>query len=115
MSYTVRYTDDAVTTISKYKKSNPIAHKKVVKLVKEITEHPRVGTGHPKPLVNGYVIGPEGEIYRCWEDVGNRELEMGIIQNGNVKLNNIHKLARFIVGIDPTMEKSKESIFIEKT
>ena len=53
MSYIVRYTDEADDTIAKYKKSNPIAYKKFVRLLKEITDHPREGTGQPKPLVAG--------------------------------------------------------------
>jgi len=53
MNYIVRYTDEADETIAKYKKSNPIAYKKVLRLLKEITEHPREGTGHPEPLKGG--------------------------------------------------------------
>ena len=53
MNYKVRYTVDVDKAITKYKKSNPIAYKKFLRLLKEITEHPRVGTGHPKPLVSG--------------------------------------------------------------
>ena len=56
MSYAVRYTDDANKSIAKYKKSNPIAYKKFIRLLKEITEHPKTGTGHPKPLVGGNLI-----------------------------------------------------------
>ena len=32
MSYTLRYTEDADKTIAKYKKSNPVAYGKVLKL-----------------------------------------------------------------------------------
>ena len=42
--------------ISKYKKSNPINYKKVVKLLNELMEHPRTGTGHPEPLKSGNSI-----------------------------------------------------------
>jgi uncharacterized protein len=57
-------------------------------------------------MQNGYVIGPEGEIYRCWEDVGNNEKVMGNIHHNNGRLNDIPKLAQYITGIDPTLEKS---------
>jgi len=53
MSYTIRYTINADKTIARYKKSNPIAYKKFLRLLKEISEHPREGTGHPKPLTKG--------------------------------------------------------------
>lgn len=60
-------------------------------------------------IQNGYVIGPEGEIYRCWEDVGNKELIMGNIHHNSGRLDNLPKLARFMAGIDPTLEKSCSS------
>ena len=76
MSYVVRYTDEADETISKYKKSNPIAYKKVVRLLEEITDHPREGTGHPKPLVEGNNItysrrisGKDRIIYEIYDDI----------------------------------------------
>ena len=76
MSYIVRYTDDADETIAKYKKSNPIAYKKVTRLIKEITEHPRTGTGHPEPLVGGNSITYSRRIsvhdriiYNIYEDI----------------------------------------------
>ena len=53
MNYIVRYTDDANESLSKFKKSNPIAYKKIIKLVQELHEHPREGTGHPEPLAKG--------------------------------------------------------------
>ena len=53
MSYTLRYSDDAKKVIAIYKKSNPIAYKKVYRLIAEISENPREGTGHPKPLTKG--------------------------------------------------------------
>ena len=76
MSYVVRYTDEADETIAKYKKSNPIAYKKVVRLLEEITNHPREGTGHPKPLVEGNNItysrrisGKDRIVYDVHDDV----------------------------------------------
>lgn len=29
--------------------------------------------------LNSYIIGPEGEIYKCWEDVGNTDKVVGYI------------------------------------
>ena len=76
MNYTVRYTDDALDTIAKYKKSNPIAYKKFARMLKEIIEHPRTGTGHPKPLIGGNSItysrrisAHDRIIYNIYDDI----------------------------------------------
>jgi toxin YoeB len=53
MKYMVEYEYDAQKTLAKYKKSNPIAYKKVKALVEELHDHPRTGTGHPEPLIAG--------------------------------------------------------------
>ena len=53
MTYDIAFTKNADKTITKYKKSNPVAYKKFLQLLKEIVEHPRTGTGHPEPLVSG--------------------------------------------------------------
>jgi len=53
MSYKLEYSKEADKTITIYKKSNPSAYKKFLNLIKEITEHPRIGTGHPEPLIKG--------------------------------------------------------------
>ena len=76
MSYTINFTEEADKTIAKYKKSNPTAYKKIVKLLKEITEHPREGTGHPEPLVKGNnirysrrITGNNRLIYNVYDDI----------------------------------------------
>lgn len=30
---------------------------------------------------DSYVIGPEGEVYKCWEEIGNKELTIGTVDN----------------------------------
>jgi len=32
--------------------------------------------------LNGFVIGPKGELYKCWEDAGKKEREIGSIIDG---------------------------------
>lgn len=54
--YTIEFTQTAIKTVSKYKKSNPVQYKKLVKLLNELIEHPRTGTGHPEPLKSGDMI-----------------------------------------------------------
>lgn len=51
--YKIEFTQIAIKTVSKYKKSNPVQYKKLVKLLNELMEHPRIGTGHPEPLKSG--------------------------------------------------------------
>ena len=46
----IRFTQNAIKTVSKYKESNPVQYKKLVKLLNELLKHPRTGTGHPRPL-----------------------------------------------------------------
>lgn len=53
MLYEIDFTPIAIKSISKYKKSNPVQYKKLVKLLNELMEHPRIGTGHPEPLKSG--------------------------------------------------------------
>lgn len=51
--YKIEFTQTAIKTISKYKKSNPVQYKKLVKLLNELMENPRTGTGYPEPLKSG--------------------------------------------------------------
>ena len=53
MNYQIDFTPDAQKILTKYKKSNPSAFKKISKLMPELAEHPRSGTGHPEPLISG--------------------------------------------------------------
>ena len=49
MSYSIEFSKVAIKGIAKLKKSEPQAFKKLVKLIEELKEHPKTGTGHPKP------------------------------------------------------------------
>ncbi len=53
MTYILDFSEEAKDSLAKYKKSNPQLFKKIAKLLLEIAEHPRTGTGHPEPLVGG--------------------------------------------------------------
>lgn len=46
--------------------------------------------------VNSYIIGPYGEIYKCWNDVSCRDRVVGNIKTGKVTNSNL--LHRYIVG-----------------
>lgn len=53
MSYSIEFSSDAQKVIKKWKKSNPLAFKKLYNLLPELEQHPRTGTGHPEPLKGG--------------------------------------------------------------
>ena len=49
----IEYSSEATKVIKKWKKSNPMAFKKLYNLLPELEQHPRTGTGHPEPLRGG--------------------------------------------------------------
>ncbi len=52
---------------------------------------------------NTIVIGPNGEIYKCWNDVGNEERIVGYL---NGKIINEKLLIRYLNGADPFDDKN---------
>ena len=53
MSYRIEFSQYAQRVIKKWKKSNPNSFRKLYRLLPELEEHPRTGTGHPEPLKGG--------------------------------------------------------------
>ena len=51
--YSIEFSKVARKELAEYKKSNPTAFKKIAKMLEEMRIHPREGTGHPEPLLNG--------------------------------------------------------------
>lgn len=49
--------------------------------------------------INSFLIGPEGEVYKCWSDVGQRERVIGSITDDSIT--NFTLLARYTLGADP--------------
>lgn len=49
-----------------------------------------------------FVIGPEGELYKCWRMVGQKEQEIGNVHSG--KIDTI-KFSRYLTGADYTRDK----------
>ena len=41
---------EAKADLQRLKKNEPAAFKKAVKLINELMDHPKTGTGHPEPL-----------------------------------------------------------------
>lgn len=49
-NYNVIVTDDAQYDLKKLLQNEPLVYKKALKLIAELYEHPRTGTGKPEPL-----------------------------------------------------------------
>ena len=76
MSYRIDISEDAEKVIKKWKKSNPLAFKKLYKLLPELEQHPRSGKGHPEPLKGGkdvtwsrHITAHDRIIYDIYDDV----------------------------------------------
>ncbi len=54
MKYRIDYTEAVLTELKDFKKSEPAAYKKVLKLIEELFDHPTSGTGKPKPMKHLY-------------------------------------------------------------
>ncbi len=48
--YTINYTQRAQSDLIKLKRNEPSSFKKLIKLLNELAEHPRTGTGRPEQL-----------------------------------------------------------------
>ena len=51
--YRIEITDRAKKEIAAFKRSDIASYKKIAKLLSELQQHPRIGTGHPEPLSHG--------------------------------------------------------------
>ena len=61
--------------------------------------------------INAYIIGPSGEIYKCWNDVSNPNKIVGYINQK--KIININLLSKYIVGSSCFEdEKCKDCFFL---
>lgn len=75
MSYRIEFSTEAQKILKKYKKSNPNAFNKLKKLLPELEEHPRTGTGHLEALKGGnditysrHISAHDRVIYEIYDD-----------------------------------------------
>ena len=75
MTYHIDFSSEAEKVVKKWKKSNPIAFKKLRNLIPELEQHPRTGTGHPEPLKGGeditysrHITRNDRMIYEIYDD-----------------------------------------------
>jgi uncharacterized protein len=59
---------------------------------------------------NGYVVGAEGQLYKCWEDVGIKDKEIGTIFT-EMKDWNHTLLSRYLVGVEPFDDQDCKDCF----
>lgn len=76
MKYEIEILPSVEKSVAKWKKSKPTLHKKFKKIVGELLEHPRTGSGKPEALVGGNDIrwsrrlsAHERIIYDIYDDV----------------------------------------------
>lgn len=75
MKYQIDFSSNAQKVVKKWKKSNPVAFKKLRTLIPELEQHPRTGTGHPEPLRGGeditysrHITKNDRMIYDIYDD-----------------------------------------------
>lgn len=51
---------------------------------------------------NSWAFGPDGSVYKCWENIGNVDYKVGFIdEDGKIQITNSAKLLRYHFGADP--------------
>jgi uncharacterized protein len=68
--------------------------------------YPRSGTQNTCVATSyyGYVIGPKGELYKCWEDVGIERMAIGSLHDKNQVVNQ-ELVARYSISTDPFKDR----------
>ncbi len=85
MAYTIHFEKDVLKSIAKWKKSNPLLLKKLENILVDISLHPRIGIGHPEPLVGGGDVTYSRRITandRILYDIYDDEVVVIVIQVG---------------------------------
>ena len=85
MSYSLQFSSSAKDVIRKWKRDNLNAYKKVCKILEELMDHPRIGTGHPEPLRGGHDITWSRRVTandRIIYDIYDETIEVHIVHVG---------------------------------
>ena len=74
--YKLDYTDDAKSEMQQLKHNETKAFQKMAKMLLELMEHPKTGTGHPEPLKgepqgrwSRHITKKHRLVYRIFDDV----------------------------------------------
>jgi len=54
--------------------------------------------------VNSFLIGPNGDLYKCWHNLGNENYKLGNIYDDRLIINDL-VLSKFIIGTDPFLHQ----------
>lgn len=57
-------------------------------------------------ILNYFVVGPEGELYKCWNDIGDKDSIVGNVLDD--KITNYDLLSRYLGG--PTMSDDPKCV-----
>lgn len=75
MIYVIDFAPAVKKVLKKWKKSNPFVFEKASKIISELMEHPKTGTGHPEPLKGGanitwsrHITAHDRIIYDIYEE-----------------------------------------------
>ena len=67
MAYTIKYKEQAIRDAKKLQREEPQAFQKLLKLEKELREHPRTGTGKPEPLIGNRSSKKHRLVYEIYD------------------------------------------------
>ena len=86
------YDEDICLTVEKFNELNlsfvKELEKRNFKISKQYNYPNRINTVCSCDRVNTMVINADGEIYKCWDDIGKKDISLGNINNSNeMKLN----------------------------
>lgn len=62
--------------------------------------------------LHSFVIGPEGELYKCWNDVGLKDKIVGQIKEGSIVRNNSILEAEYVSGTNPYEKENCKKCFL---
>ena len=60
---------------------------------------PEVKTGCMAEYINAHLVGPDGSLYRCWRDLGKKEMSVGKV--GKKMSLDLDLVAQYMIGTDP--------------
>lgn len=59
--------------------------------------------------IHSYLIGPDGGLYKCWEDLGLNDRKVGVLDKNGINITNQNLISKYLSGVSPfEMEPCKE-------
>lgn len=85
MIFSIKISNSAKAVLEKWKRDNRGSFLKVCKILDELMDHPRIGTGHPEPLRGGHditwsrrITAHDRIVYDIYDDI----IEVHVINVG---------------------------------